>query len=152
MSGGAAAFAFDPSISADGRFVAFASRPARSGRPGLRAGRRVWLHDRQTRRDGARQPTPGRRRDGRPRLRRSRSVSADGTRVAFTSTAGDLDRRKPGGLTGVFVRDLRAGTTTLLSTHAPRKVPPVAPPTGPRGGLGGQPAEHVQMLFCGLDA
>jgi Tol biopolymer transport system component len=117
-------FAFDPAISADGRWVAFASRPSRSGRPAY-ARASVWRHDRQSgetvlvsRRTGPRGPAA-------TGLSSEPTVSADGARVAFTSTAGDLDRRKPGGLTGVFVRDLAAGTTMLLSTHAERKAPPV---------------------------
>jgi hypothetical protein len=48
------------------------------------------------------------------------AVADGGTRVAFTSTAGGLSRAKPAGLPGVFVRDVAAGTTTLLSTHALR--------------------------------
>ena len=35
--------------------------------------------------------------------------------MVFTSTAGNLSARKPRGLAGVFVRDLGAETTTLLS-------------------------------------
>jgi ABC-type ATPase involved in cell division len=74
-------------------------------------------------------------------------VSADGTRVAFTSTAGNLDGEKPARLTGVYVRDVRAGTTMLLSTHAPRTVPPVA-----RAAANQVPSLHADELFCVLDA
>jgi hypothetical protein len=74
------------------------------------------------------------------------AVSADGARVAFTSTARNLDRRKPAGLNGVFLRDLHARTTTLLSTHAARTVPPV-----PRGARAVS-STHAQMLFCELDS
>ena len=122
--GARGSFAFDPAISADGRWVAFASRPSRRGRPAY-ARASVWRHDRLSgetvlvsRRTGPRGPAA-------TGLSSEPTVSADGTRVAFTSTAGDLDRRKPGGLTGVFVRDVASGTTMLLSTHAERKVPPV---------------------------
>ena len=114
---GVGGFAFDPTVSADGRFVAFAAR--RGGRSGRRA--LVWRHDRLTgatvlvsRRRGA----AGRAADG---YSAEPSVSADGTMVAFTSTASNLAATKPGGLAGVFVRDLVAGTTRLLSTHAPLK-------------------------------
>jgi hypothetical protein len=79
------------------------------------------------------------------------AVSADGTRVAFTSTAANLDRRKPGGLTGVFLRDLRTGTTTLLSTHTPRTAPPVnrATTASTRRPMS---AAQAEMVFCVLDA
>jgi hypothetical protein len=140
-------FAFDPSISADGRFVAYAERPTdASGRadPGKAT---VWLYDRATHSTTLVSRSTGATADG---ISAEPAVSADGTRVAFTSTASNLDRRKPAGLTGVFVRDLRAGTTTLLSTHAPRTVPPV--PKGAQAASAASTAEHAQMLFCALDA
>jgi Tol biopolymer transport system component len=151
VSGGRG-FAFDPSISADGRFVTWAARPTVDGR--ARSDRAtVWLHDRTTgattlvsRATGA----DGATADG---ASVEPAVSADGTRVVFTSTAGDLDRRKPEGLTGVFVRDLRAGRTTLLSTHAPRTIPPVGPADRARAASTSSLApEHADMLFCALDA
>jgi Tol biopolymer transport system component len=113
--------AASPTISRSGRFVAFI---AREGRPdGTVAGLRstLWLHDRRTgqttlvsRGDGR----SGRVADG---YSSEPAVSADGRRVAFTSTAGNLAPRKPAGLPGVFVRDLGASTTVLLSTHRPRR-------------------------------
>jgi Tol biopolymer transport system component len=134
-------FAFDPSISADGRWVAYAERPldARGHADPERA--TVWLHDRATHTTTLVSRSASATAD---RISAEPAVSADGTRVAFTSTAANLDRRKPARLTGVFVRDLRAGTTTLLSTHAPRTAPPVT--TTARA------AEHAQMLFCTLDS
>jgi Tol biopolymer transport system component len=107
--------ASQPAVSADGRFVAFVERLAiGDGTPAaLRS--RIWLHDLRTgattlvsRRDGA----DGAAADG---ASTEPAVSADGSRVVFTSTAGNLSDRKPRGLAGVFVRELRAGTTTLLS-------------------------------------
>jgi len=102
-----------PALSPDGRFVAFL---AREGRPdgtveGLRSS--LWLHDRRTGKT-----TPVSRADG---YNSEPAVSADGRRVAFTSTSGSLSDRKPAGLPGVFVRDVAAGTTTLLSSHRPRR-------------------------------
>jgi plastocyanin len=52
------------------------------------------------------------------------SLSADGTVVAFTSDAPDLSSDKPDRTRGVFVRDLRSGTTTLVS---PPSDQPAAP-------------------------
>lgn len=102
-------FAFDPAVSADGRFVAYAARrgssPTRSS---------VWLHDRLT---GTTTSVSGAA-DG---YNAEPAVSADGARVAFTSTGAKLSARKAGGLAGVFLVDRAAGTTTLLSTHTPLK-------------------------------
>jgi Tol biopolymer transport system component len=140
-------FAFDPSISADGRFVAYAERPTDGGGRADPGRAIVWLHDRATHTTTLISRSAGATAD---RISAEPAVSSDGTRVAFTSTASNLDRRKPAGLTGVFVRDVRAGTTTLLSTHAPRTVPPV--PKGARTASVANEAGHAQMLFCILDA
>jgi dipeptidyl aminopeptidase/acylaminoacyl peptidase len=99
-------------MSPDGRFVAFLAREGRpDGTPeGLRSS--LWLHDRRTGK------TALVARDG---YNSEPSISADGRRVAFTSTSGRLSDRKPAGLPGVFVRDVEASTTTLLSSHRPRR-------------------------------
>jgi Tol biopolymer transport system component len=122
-SAGVGRDASQPAVSADGRFVAFVERLAiGDGTPAaLRS--RIWLHDRLTggttlvsRRDGE----AGAAADG---ASTEPAVSADGSRVAFTSTAGNLSARKPRGLAGVFVRDLRAGATTFLSDPGRRSRP-----------------------------
>lgn len=46
------------------------------------------------------------------------SISTDGRFVGFTSTAGNLTAQGTGGRHDVFVRDLQAGTTTLVSINA----------------------------------
>jgi uncharacterized repeat protein (TIGR01451 family) len=46
----------------------------------------------------------------------SPSVSADGTRVAFLSTASNLDPADPDAVVDVFVKDLVSGDLTLVST------------------------------------
>lgn len=116
VSGAVSDDAIQPAISPDGRFVAFVARrrARRVTADNLRA--TVWLHDRAhatttlvSRAGGA----TGARAGG---YSSEPAVSADGTRVVFTSTAGNLSRSKPPGLAGVFVRDLRAATTTLLSS------------------------------------
>jgi len=104
-----------PAISADGRFVAFVERLAIGDGTPAQLRSRIWVADRATRattllsrRGGA----GGAAADG---ASTEPALSADGGRVVFTSTAGNLSARKPRGLAGVFVRDLRASTTTLLS-------------------------------------
>jgi Tol biopolymer transport system component len=104
-------FAFEPSVSADGRFVAYAARP----RPRAARGSVIRLHDRAT----ARTTTISR-----GGYASEPAVSADGRRVVFTSTAAAPG--KPAGLAGVFLRDVDAGTTRLLSAHTP--VTAQAPP------------------------
>jgi len=110
-----------PTISRDGRFVVFL---AREGRPdgtmkGLRS--TLWLHDRRSGETTLVSRGNGRAGVVADGFNSEPAVSADGRRIAFTSTAGNLAPSKPFGLPGVFVRDLRAGTTVLLSTHRPRR-------------------------------
>src|SRR6185369_4164040 len=45
-------------------------------------------------------------------------ISADGHIVAFRSNASDLVNTPTGGVSNVFVRDLVAGTTTLVSVNS----------------------------------
>ena len=109
-----------PALSADGRFVAFASL-ARNLAPGDRnRGTDVFVRDRLTRRTILVSATP----QGRPGSGPSSepALSADGRWVAFESWAPDLiagpNRLSDDG-TGVFLRDLRTGRTELISA-APR--------------------------------
>jgi Tol biopolymer transport system component len=103
-------FALDPAISADGRVIAYTSVVGGTSR--------VLVHDMTTgvtqvasRATGAAGgPADGDSRDP--------SISADGTRVAFASAATNLSASKPDDSRGVFVRDLVAQTTTLVSSPA----------------------------------
>lgn len=121
------AFAFDPAISADGRFIAYAARrgssPTRSS---------IWLYDRAA----GSTTLVSRRPDGTPAdgYNAEPAVAAGGTRVAFTSTGGRLARAKPADLAGVFLFDVARGTTALLSAHAPLKAKASATGTGGRSG------------------
>jgi plastocyanin len=68
------------------------------------------------------------------------SISDDGTRIAFVSAATNLDPAKPDDTRGVFVRDTKAGTTTLMSAASdtgvlPPPTPAVALPAGPKGAI-----------------
>jgi len=104
---------FDPALSADGRFVAFASDASNLVADDTNNATDVFVHDRQagtTTRvsvgaDGA-QATGGES--------YAPAISADGSVVAFISKAANIAPGATDGIDNVFVRDLKAGTTTLV--------------------------------------
>jgi Tol biopolymer transport system component len=103
-----------PSLSADGRLVAFASDADNLASPQLSGTRDVFVRDlgvgttTLVSRAGPPAAVPGDSISFEP------SISADGGRVAFTSEASNLSDLD-GIYADVFVRDLRAGTTALAS-------------------------------------
>jgi Tol biopolymer transport system component len=102
-----------PSISADGRYVAFMSY-ARNLVPGdTNVERDVFVHDRQT---GATErvsvATGGAQGNGRSDVP---SISADGRFVAFHSAATNFVPGDTNGSTDVFLRDRLSGTTELVN-------------------------------------
>ncbi len=105
-------FALKPSISADGRVVAYTS---------IAGGRsRVLVRDARGRGpERLVSRASGRRGAGADGASSDAAISADGRRVAFTSAATNLAAGKPDDRRGVFVRDLRAATTTLISAPVP---------------------------------
>lgn len=154
VSAGVAGFASDPTVSADGRLVAFTAGEAvpqlylRDGSEGaaraLTTPAAGAIVDPQLSADGRalaytvvrgnRSHVEVRRLDTGDveRVASARgsvtdpSLSADGSVLAFTSDAPDLAPGKTDRSRGVFARDLRAGTTTLVSAptrQAPAKVP-----------------------------
>jgi Tol biopolymer transport system component len=103
------ASASEPSLSADGRRVAFTARGAGEQDTGvfvrdLTLGQTLLV----SRGTGA---------GGAPAFGASEhpSISADGRRVAFTSDAWNLTPAKCNPARGIFVRDLAAQTTALIS-------------------------------------
>jgi|GEM_PF-1881683 len=117
--------AITPSMSRDGRYVAFVERHRGALVDPANLRSEIWLHDRRTGATMLVSRAPGA--SGAPAGGYSSepAVSADGARVAFTSTAGNLASAKPGGLAGVFVRDLRRSTTTFLSERGTTTAQPV---------------------------
>ena len=108
-------------ISADGRFVLFESF-ASDLTANQTVGGNAFVRDLQT---GTTQLVVvdrnglGTKTDNRPRLRPDfdPSLSADGRFVVFVSAANDLVANDTNGTIDVFVRDLQAGTTTLVSIN-----------------------------------
>ncbi len=103
----------DPAISADGRYVAFASQ-ATDLVPGDGNGSSdIFVRDRQTNTTvRASVDTAGGDSDGGSGVP---SISADGRYVAFMSLATDLVAGDGNGQTDIFVRDLQTNTTTRAS-------------------------------------
>jgi Tol biopolymer transport system component len=110
--------AFTPAISAGGRFVAFASNASNLLADDPDVTTDIYVSDLQSgglalvsRADGV-LGTKGSSGSTAPR------ISADGTRIVFSSNAPNLDPEDPDPSPDVFVRDVRAGTTTLVSRAA----------------------------------
>jgi Tol biopolymer transport system component len=109
---------FTPAISANGRFVAFASNASNLSPDDTDAATDIFVRDLQTgalalvsRADG---PAGAKGSSGSAAPR----ISADGARIAFSSNAPNLDPDDPDPAPDVFVRDVGAQTTTLVSRAA----------------------------------
>ncbi len=104
---------FTPSISADGRYVAFASDATALVAGDHNRAEDVFVHDRRT----GKTVKVSVASDGRPGNGNSYSpaISADGRFVAFASEATNLVRGDTNGDTDIFVHDLAAGRTVRVS-------------------------------------
>jgi Tol biopolymer transport system component len=104
---------FNPSISADGRFVAFESDATNLVSTDTNAMLDVFVHDGQT---GTTQrisvSTTGAQANG---LSRNAAISADGRYVAFTSDATNLVSGDTNNAADIFVRDMQLQTTERVS-------------------------------------
>jgi len=100
--------ALDPVVARAGRAVAFT---VTSGQTSYVA---VW-HAKSGKVERVSVARPGLAADGRSD---DPSISDDGTRIAFVSTATNLVSRKNDGKKAIYVRDLKAGTTSLISNPA----------------------------------
>ncbi len=122
----------EPSLSADGQRVAFTARGAGSDSTA------VYVHDLST---GSTELVS--QAAGVPAMGASAhpSISADGTRVAFTSDAWNLARDKCNPARGIFVRDLAAQTTELVSRGDGANAG-----LGPTKGSGGAGAMRIALM------
>ena len=117
VSRGAGAFggpgngdSFEPSLSGDGRFVAFSSRADNLSPEGDDAPEDVYVRDLAVNAAVLVSRASGGRGAGGDADSFAASISADGTRVAFTSEARNLSAEDGDGVTDVFVRDLPTGS------------------------------------------
>ncbi len=143
-------FALKPSISANGRIVAYTS---------IRRGRsRVYYRDaRGHGRERLASRATGVRGAAANGNSADAAISADGRRIAFTSAAANLSGDKPDNRRGVFVRDLRSHATTLASAAVPQPAvagepkpklgPRAAPPPAPAPPTAGPAHSAVVSIF-----
>ena len=118
---------FGPSLSDDGRYVAFSSA-ATNLAVGV-TGTQVYVHDRVTTTTSIVSVGPsGLPGDG---PSGGASISADGRRIAFTSSATQLVAGDTNGVADVFVRDLLAGVTQRVSVHSSGAQADAASPSAP---------------------
>jgi Tol biopolymer transport system component len=102
----------EPTISADGRYVAFASLARNLPGP-LGYDWNLFVRDRKLRRTVP--VSVGRGGEAQDGWSIGPSISADGRFVAFTSSSSNLVADDRNAKVDVFVRDLRRGTTRLVS-------------------------------------
>jgi Tol biopolymer transport system component len=109
---------FEPSVSGDGRFVAFSSRADNLSLEDDDSPEDVYVRDLVVNSTVLASRASGG--GGAPGDSDSfaASISADGSRVAFTSEARNLSAEDGDVVTDVFVRDLPGGLTTLASRAA----------------------------------
>ena len=111
------ASSLEPRISDDGRYVVFRSFADDFGPTDSNGAGDIYVRDLQLgTTDLVSVNAAGT--DAADSLSFDHSVSADGTVIAFTSTASDLVAGDGNGTRDVFVRDLTAGTTLLVSRNA----------------------------------
>jgi Tol biopolymer transport system component len=105
---------YSPSLSADGRYIAFASFASTLTSGGGHGILHVFRHDRNTGKTDLVSVAS----DGTPAeaLSYTPSISGDGHLVAFPSEASNLVPGDGNGTRDVFVRDVVAGTTVRVST------------------------------------
>lgn len=103
----------EAALSADGRFVAFASNASNLVASDLNTLWDVFLHDRQTGETSrVSVATGGTEGNGDSR---EPAISADGRWVAFRSAANNLVATDANAVADIFVRDLQTGVTTRVS-------------------------------------
>lgn len=108
----------EPTISADGRYVAFISFATNLVPSDTNAAWDVFVHDRQTGQTVRASVDSAGAQSGVPIPSGPPSLSADGRYVAFVSLSTNLVPDDTNGMQDVFVRDLQLGLTTRVSVDS----------------------------------
>src|SRR5260221_1163360 len=125
-----------PVISANGRYVAFASKAKNLSRIDKDDVEDIFVRDLKTNRTTLVSRAPGKRGAAGNGDSSNPSISADGRYVAFESYASNLGPADNSTIPDVFVRDLRSGRVFLASRAAnggPGRKGPPPHPRMPRG-------------------
>lgn len=105
----------EPALSANGRYVAFATKAENLGRTDRKDIEDVFVRDLKTQRTILVSRASGKRGAAGDGDSSNPSISANGRYVAFESYAGNLGPATDGAHPDVFVRDMRSGRVTLVS-------------------------------------
>jgi Tol biopolymer transport system component len=105
----------DPALSANGRYVAFATKATNLGRADRKGIEDVFLRDLKTDRTVLVSRAAGKRGAAGNGDSSRPSISADGRYVAFESYASNLGPADNGTVPDLFVRDMRSGRVFLAS-------------------------------------
>jgi Tol biopolymer transport system component len=135
LSSGAAADSHNPGVSADGRFVVFVSAADNLVTNDSNGTFDVFVRDRQLGKTTLVSVNAAGTRSGNGPSH-SPTISANGQFVVFESSASDLVANDTNNAADVFVRDLVAGTTTLVSQTplgSPGNLESTAPTMTPDG-------------------
>jgi uncharacterized repeat protein (TIGR01451 family) len=108
---------YEPSVSADGRFVAFSSEASNLVAGDTNGKYDIFVHDRVTRQT-TRVSVDGTGAESSGDYTRSPSISADGRFVAFQSDASTLVAEDTNGAKDIFVHDRTTGQTTRVSVSS----------------------------------
>lgn len=106
---------FDPVISADGRHVAFTTAADNFSAEDDDSVLNVYVRDLTAQTTTLVSRATGAGGAGADGISRAAAISGDGRRVAFESVADNLSAEDDDAVQNVFVRDVVAGTTTLVS-------------------------------------
>lgn len=132
-----------PSISGDGRYVAFESFAANLTGDNLDRFTDVFVRDLSTDRTIHVSRTSGRTGQAADGSSGDASISGDGRYVAFESDADNLSRRDLNQAGGLFVRDLQGRTTTYASRAGGERWTP---------SYGDRPSISTQGRFLGFES
>ncbi len=128
----------EPALSANGRYVAFATEAENLGRTDGKDTEDVFVRDLKTNRTTLVSRASGGRGGAGDGDSSDPSISANGRYIAFESYADNLGPANDGEDPGIFVRDMRSGRVTLVSRADGGGTASNAPSTNPAISASGQ--------------